>query len=49
MGAGASVSGSTPPPVFGNAITSRIESIPASSAVVRSHLNAIRRAAVRQT
>src|SRR5262245_16539637 len=32
MGAGASVSGSTPPPVLGNAITSRIESLPANRA-----------------
>ena len=29
IGAGASVSGSTPPPDFGNAITSRMESAPA--------------------
>ena len=32
IGAGAAVSGSKPPPDFGNAMTSRIESVPASSA-----------------
>src|SRR5204862_387542 len=36
IGAGAAVSGSKPPPVFGNAMTSRIESTPAISAVIRS-------------
>jgi hypothetical protein len=41
IGAGASVNGSTPPPDFGNAITSRMESIPASNAVMRSHPNAM--------
>src|SRR3984893_14685330 len=41
MGAGASVSGSTPPPVLGNAITSRIESTPDSSALIRSQPNAM--------
>src|SRR6202022_4764572 len=41
MGEGASVSGSTPPPDFGNAMTSRIESVPASSATIRSQPNAI--------
>ena len=45
MAAGASVSGSTPPPVFGKAITSRIESVPDSRAQIRSHPNAIPRAA----
>lgn len=41
IGAGAWVSGSNPPPVFGKAMTSRIESTPASSAVIRSQPNAI--------
>ena len=41
IGAGASVSGSTPPPDFGKAITSRIESLPDSSAQIRSQPNAI--------
>ena len=41
IGAGASVSGSTPPPDFGKAITSRIESVPDSSAQIRSQPNAI--------
>src|SRR6185312_15173766 len=34
IGAGASVSGSTPPPDFGKAMTSRIDSVCASSAVI---------------
>ena len=36
IGVGAPVSRSKPPPVFGNAMTSRIESTPDSSAHVRS-------------
>ncbi len=39
--AGAPVSGSYPLPVFGNAMTSRIESVPDSSAQMRSQPNAI--------
>ena len=35
-GAGAPVSGSPPEAVFGNAITSRIDSVPAASAQIRS-------------
>ncbi len=41
MGVGAPVSGSKPPRVFGKAITSRIESAPASSMQTRSQPNAI--------
>ena len=41
IGAGASVSGSTPPPDFGNAITSRIESVPESRAQIRSQPKAM--------
>ena len=40
MGVGAPVSGSKPAPVFGKAMTSRIESTPASSAESRSHPSA---------
>jgi hypothetical protein len=41
IGAGASVSGSTPPPDFGNAITSRMESVRDNSAQIRSQPNAM--------
>ena len=41
IGAGAAVSGSKPPPDFGKAMTSRIESVPASSAAIRSQPNAM--------
>ena len=41
IGAGAAVSGSKPPPDFGNAMTSRIESVPASSATIRSQPKAM--------
>src|SRR5699024_823793 len=41
IGAGAPVSGSYPPPDFGKAITSRIDSAPASSATIRSQPKAI--------
>jgi enterochelin esterase-like enzyme len=41
MGAGAPVSGSYPPPVFGKAITSRMESLPDRSAAIRSQPKAI--------
>ena len=41
VGAGALVSGSKPPPVFGKAMTSRIESVPASRATMRSQPNAM--------
>src|SRR4029450_12031971 len=41
IGAGASVSGSPPPPDFGKAITSRIESLPDKSAHIRSQPKAI--------
>ena len=49
IGAGAAVSGSNPPPVFGKAITSRIESVPASRAhdpVPAERDAAVRRGAV---
>src|SRR5690606_31855915 len=39
IGAGASVSGSKPPPDLGKAMTSRIESVPASRATTRSQPN----------
>ena len=48
IGAGASVSGSTPPPDFGNAMTSRIESLPASSARSGPSRTRSRRAAARR-
>ncbi len=41
IGAGAWVSGSKPPPDFGNAMTSRIESVFASSATMRSQPKAM--------
>src|SRR5262247_687120 len=41
IGVGAPVNGSLPDAVFGNAITSRIDSAPASSAHIRSNPNAI--------
>ena len=41
IGAGASVSGSTPPPDLGKAITSRIESVPDSRAQMRSQPKAM--------
>ena len=40
IGVGAPVSGSKPAPVFGNAMTSRIDSTPESSADSRSHPSA---------
>ena len=41
IGVGASVSGSTPPPDFGKAITSRIESAPKNCATILSQPNAM--------
>ena len=40
IGVGAPVSGSNPAPVFGKAMTSRIDSTPVSSAVSRSQPSA---------
>src|SRR5215210_6045495 len=41
MGAGAAVSGSNPPPDLGKAMTSRIDSVPASRATIRSQPKAM--------